>query len=75
MLKLTGDFEYVPCPRCNGRGWIRCEPTFGNPNGPNRDKYQVSTGKKIPCPNCLGKKVRLKDGQEDRPENLFPNAR
>ena len=65
-----GEFEKILCPRCKGRGWIRCEPTFGNPSGPNADKFQVSTGKKIPCTVCQGKKIKVKDGQEDLPPKI-----
>lgn len=66
MLKLVGEMRISECAACRGRGWVPCPPTYsvrtsvhysgGEGYGPVN---QVSTGKKIPCPDCKGKKATV----------------
>lgn len=68
MLRLAGgEFEWEPCGRCDGRGWVPCPPTTcvrtGVQGSNNRGPILTpSTGKPIPCPECDGKKVVPKGG-------------
>jgi DnaJ-class molecular chaperone len=64
MLKLSSESELVTCPRCEGRGWLRCPKTFSirtNVHYSGGEGYgsvmEPSAGKKIPCDLCKGKKV------------------
>ena len=68
MLRLVRDgddsnsSDLQTCPRCEGKGWIPCPPTWGvrgnNPNAQQHGPFlQPSYGKPIPCTMCNGKKV------------------
>ncbi len=62
MLKLVGEIEHVQCPRCQGRGSVKLDDTYGT-----RSNQWVRNGR-VPCPVCKGKKIRILDGQQDLPE-------
>lgn len=57
-LRLSGEFEWVPCPRCEGRGRVPAEVNLSSL--PANDKggfWTPEVGHPIPCPECNGKKV------------------
>lgn len=61
-LRLTGQSDTVTCPTCRGLGRIPCPPTIATRTGilgcnSRGGINQVSDGKPIPCPRCLGKKI------------------
>ena len=56
-MRLVGEYITAACGECRGLGWIKQPPTFGYEGGVNGTKWQPSTGHRVPCPKCKGKKV------------------
>ena len=62
MLRLVGELDLVTCPTCRGRGRIPCPATItvrtqGWGDAGYAPFTTPSTGKPIPCPECLGKQL------------------